>query len=108
MTYHKFITNLSQPPLPDIPGMIKTGSSKHAPSQSTMTSLDRSMLSPTNANSFQRRSAIHTNFGKSPVSLDNDDRVAFDYNVFVTTWQDQIKMRQVMIQYIYCVFCFVY
>jgi len=47
-----------------------------------------------NHNSFQRRSRLQTNHGKSPVSLSPDDTIRFDYNVFLTTWQDQIKMRQ--------------
>ena len=45
-------------------------------------------------NSFQRRDRLQTNHGKSPLSPTPDDSIKFDYNVFLTTWQDQIKMRQ--------------
>ena len=69
----------------------------HGTSLSAMAaSYDRNQLSPNiKKNSWQRRSAIHTSYGKSPVSLSADNNaIKFDYNVFVTTWQDQIKMRQ--------------
>eukprot|EP01083_Nonionella_stella_P213521 770073_1 len=68
----------------------------HGTSQSSMSAYDKNVLSPNlRSNSLQRRSAIHTHYGKSPVSLSpHDQTIKFDYNVFVTTWQDQIKMRQ--------------
>ena len=66
--------------------------SPHSSALSTM-SLSPNII--TTQNSLQRRSAIHTSYGKSPVSLSPDDNtIKFDYNIFVTTWQDQIKMRQ--------------
>eukprot|EP01084_Bolivina_argentea_P166862 289669_1 len=81
----------SQPPLPT---GITTNTNSHGTSQSTMASFDQNTLSPNmDSNSFQRRSAIHTDYGRSPVSLE-DNVMKFDYNVFVTTWQDQIRMRQ--------------
>eukprot|EP00485_Elphidium_margaritaceum_P005254 CAMPEP_0202700084 /NCGR_PEP_ID=MMETSP1385-20130828/13298_1 /ASSEMBLY_ACC=CAM_ASM_000861 /TAXON_ID=933848 /ORGANISM="Elphidium margaritaceum" /LENGTH=485 /DNA_ID=CAMNT_0049357193 /DNA_START=21 /DNA_END=1478 /DNA_ORIENTATION=- len=59
----------------------------------TTRSASASVFSP--SNSLQQRRATQTNFGKSPISLSDDEKgIHFDYNVFVMTWQDQIKMRQ--------------
>jgi len=65
---------------------------------SILSNSDTRLLSPaslSHRNSFDLRNSTHTSYGKSPVSLSpNDDSLQFDYNLFVTTWQDQIKMRQ--------------
>eukprot|EP00484_Ammonia_sp_Unknown_P007861 CAMPEP_0197079328 /NCGR_PEP_ID=MMETSP1384-20130603/213571_1 /TAXON_ID=29189 /ORGANISM="Ammonia sp." /LENGTH=568 /DNA_ID=CAMNT_0042518205 /DNA_START=31 /DNA_END=1737 /DNA_ORIENTATION=+ len=87
---------------PSMPSFNKAKSSP-VPSVNVNTSLaasrsfDRSVLSPPGQapNSWQRQSIIQTNYGKSPVTLsDTDNTLQFDYNIFVTTWQDQIKLRQ--------------
>ena len=87
-------TQLTQAALsPTIP--LHTSSLSNA---SILSASDTRLLTPSSLshrNSFDLRNQIQTSFGKSPVSLSpNNNVLQFDYNIFVTTWQDQIKMRQ--------------